>query len=85
MDNPKDLPEAVHDAFRAGQPVVVDVIIDQFEPWRRVKTDIAELARHRTRLTLLTLSERSIEATSNTRVASYVKWCRSPDSNRDGI
>ncbi|MFC1935197.1 thiamine pyrophosphate-binding protein [Chloroflexota bacterium] len=45
VDNPKDLPAALHDAFRAGQPAVVDVIIDQFEEFGQFRAGISEFAR----------------------------------------
>ncbi|MCH7786666.1 MAG: thiamine pyrophosphate-binding protein, partial [Chloroflexi bacterium] len=45
IDNPKDLPAAIHDAFRQGKPAVVDVIIDRFEEFRQFRAGISEFAR----------------------------------------
>ena len=45
VDNPKDLPAAIHDAFRSGQPAVVDVITDQMEPIREFRAGVSEFAR----------------------------------------
>ena len=45
VDNPKDLPSAIHEAFRQGKPAVVDVIIDQFEEFRQFRAGISEFAR----------------------------------------
>jgi acetolactate synthase-1/2/3 large subunit len=45
VDNPKDVPAAIHDAFRSGQPAVVDVIIDRFEPFGQFRAGISEFAR----------------------------------------
>ncbi len=45
IDNPKDVPAALHDAFNAGLPAVVDVITDGFEPFDQYQPKISELAQ----------------------------------------
>jgi len=45
VNNPKDLPAAIHDAFRSGQPAVVDVIIDQMEGIQEFRAGVSEFAR----------------------------------------
>ena len=45
VDNPKDMPAALHDAFKVGQPAVVDVITDQFEEFRPFRAGVSEFAR----------------------------------------
>ncbi|MEE8442250.1 MAG: thiamine pyrophosphate-binding protein, partial [Dehalococcoidia bacterium] len=45
VDNPKDLPAALHDAFRSGRPAVVDVITDEFEEFRQFRAGISEFSR----------------------------------------
>ena len=45
VDNPNDIPAAIHDAFRSGQPAVVDVIMDRFEPFGQFRAGVSEFAR----------------------------------------
>ena len=45
VDDPRDLPAALHDAFSAGVPAVVDVITDPNEVFGQFRAGVSEFAR----------------------------------------
>lgn len=45
VEDPRDLPAAIHDAFRSGMPAVVDVKTDPVEPFGQFKAGVSEFAR----------------------------------------
>ncbi|MFQ5875723.1 MAG: thiamine pyrophosphate-binding protein, partial [Dehalococcoidia bacterium] len=45
VDDPRDLPAAIHDSFRQDQPAVVDVKVDRFEEFRQFRAGVSEFAR----------------------------------------
>ncbi|MBI4336653.1 MAG: thiamine pyrophosphate-binding protein [Chloroflexi bacterium] len=45
VKDPRDLPAAIHDAFKAGRPAVVDVITDRFEGFHQFRAGVSEFAR----------------------------------------
>ena len=45
VDDPKDVPAALQDAFAAGKPAVVDVLIDQNEKFAPFRTGLSEFGR----------------------------------------
>lgn len=45
VDDARDVPAAIHDAFAAGMPAVVDVKVDEFEALGQFRAGISEFAR----------------------------------------
>ncbi len=45
VEDPRDVPAAIHDAFRSGMPAVVDVLTDQSEPFGPFRAGVSEFAR----------------------------------------
>ena len=45
VEDPRDLPAALHDAFASGKPSVVDVKTDPFEPFGQFRAGVSEFAR----------------------------------------
>ena len=46
VDDPRDLPTALHDAFSAGVPALVDVVTDPYEVFGKFRAGVSEFARH---------------------------------------